>query len=553
MNKLLDLYGLDKHIVYFLPKKLIKDQNIEFRDPFDNIPDEYALQAVTLLKERLKTDKSLIHPFFEVNEGKMFGVLVVANASGLIGYLSAFSGMLHNQWAVSGFVPPIFDIDNMASLLREGEGQLNALSLRISALEKNDKRVEYLKAVNHIKQQSVDQLDVLKSVHRANKKHRKERRECLCDDSHKAIELKHLSQESQDDKRELKAFKIMCQQNIDKAEQVLEQSFEHEIDDLKKTRKLLSQRLHAQAFELYQIRNYKGIEKPISTLFNNDLPPGGAGDCAAPKLLQYALNHKLTILSLSEFWWGASPKKEIRHHQQMYPPCRSKCHHILPFMFDGLLSQPVASEKQSLSPKIIYEDNYLMVLNKPAGLLSIPGKQEKNSVLTWLKKNYADAEGALLVHRLDQATSGVMLAAKNAMVYKALQKQFIHRSIKKRYIALLSKPVKELKMNVNLPLRVDLDDRPRQLVCFEHGKSAETNVELIANEGEHSRVYLYPKTGRTHQLRVHAAHVMGLDNPIVGDLLYGVRDKRLMLHAETIEFEHPVLKQVMTFKIDSPF
>jgi len=269
-------------------------------------------------------------------------------------------------------------------------------------------------------------------------------------------------------------------------------------------------------------------------------------------LNRYALKQYYKLLALSEFWWGASPKKKNRHHGHLYPPCRSKCHAILPFMLKGLY-EDIEASKQELEPEVIYEDESIIILNKPYGLLSIPGKKENFSVLTWLKDYDKSMTGAILLHRLDQATSGLMIAAKNSDVYKSIQKQFINRLIKKRYVALLSKPTNELAKSVNLPLRVDLDDRPRQLICYEFGKPAETYVEIVSVEQDYTRVNFYPKTGRTHQLRVHAAHHLGLDNPIIGDELYGVAAERLMLHAEQLTFYHPEKKRIMSFDVKAPF
>lgn len=332
-------------------------------------------------------------------------------------------------------------------------------------------------------------------------------------------------------------------------------SYKNKINLLIQKRKQLSQQLHRKVFEGYQLVNILTEIKPITGFFTGKVPAGGTGDCAAPKLIQFAHQHKLSILALAEFWWGSSPVKEVRHHAQFYPPCRGKCHPILPFMLKGvsLEQTPAVNMGKKLEPVIVYEDDSLVVVNKPAGLLSIPGKQQEYSVLNWLKQRYPQATGALLVHRLDMDTSGLLLAAKNARVHKHLQKQFINRSLKKRYVAVLSRVIKKQNVTVDLPLRVDLNDRPRQLVCYEHGKTAVTHAKVISSNANTSRVYFYPVTGRTHQLRLHAAHSKGLSAPIVGDELYGTRSERLLLHAEKINFEHPLTAERIEVKVNVPF
>ena len=293
----------------------------------------------------------------------------------------------------------------------------------------------------------------------------------------------------------------------------------------------------------------------MKSLFNGKAPPGGTGDCAAPKLFQYAFQNNLKPLALAEFWWGGSPENGIRHHGEFYPPCRGKCQPILPFMLKGLGVELLFSPEVDtcLEPDIIYQDDDIVVLNKPAGLLSIPGKEHSHSVTAWLATKFPDAIGLLLVHRLDMATSGLLLAAKNSVAHKMLQKQFLCRTVKKRYVAVLSKPIDTADKVIDLPLRVDLDDRPRQMVCYQHGKTALTEVEVISTDNESSRVYFYPLTGRTHQLRVHAAHSQGLSAPIVGDELYGARSGRMLLHADSLSFNHPLSGERMTFGSEVPF
>ncbi|MDH3327310.1 MAG: RluA family pseudouridine synthase [Gammaproteobacteria bacterium] len=307
--------------------------------------------------------------------------------------------------------------------------------------------------------------------------------------------------------------------------------------------------------------NILGEEKKISSFFQATISFKGVGECVAPKLLQYAIKNNLVPLALAEFWWGESPADEVRHHGYFYPACRRKCGPILPFLLKGvdvqLLDTLGENFEDNTAPETVYEDNHLLVVVKPAGLLSVPGKNVKDSVLTRLQARYPDATGPLLLHRLDLSTSGLLLAAKNAKTHKALQRQFIDRTIQKRYVAILSKRLSissgVMEGTIDLPLRVDIEDRPRQLVCYSHGKVAVTRWEIIERGVDTTRVYFYPVTGRTHQLRIHASHKYGLNAPIVGDPLYGKIADRLLLHAEFLCFTHPATGKRIEIVSPPPF
>ena len=319
-----------------------------------------------------------------------------------------------------------------------------------------------------------------------------------------------------------------------------------EINQYKDERRLKSSALQQKLFAEYSFLNQFGERKSIGEIFNNN-PPAGAGECAAPKLLHYAFENQLTPIAMAEFWWGQSPKSEIRKHKQFYPACKSKCEPILlSHMLKGLDMEANPFQENPAEGKdieIVFEDEVLAVINKPAEFLSVPGKIISDSVYQRVKELYPNATGPLIVHRLDMSTSGLMLIAKDEETYVKLQSQFIKRTIKKRYIALLDGILEENEGFIDLPLRVDLDDRPRQLVCYEHGKSAQTKCEKIEIRNNQTLVYFYPITGRTHQLRVHASHELGLKTPIVGDDLYGTKANRLYLHAESLLFIHPVLNK----------
>ena len=285
-------------------------------------------------------------------------------------------------------------------------------------------------------------------------------------------------------------------------------------------------------------------------------PPAGSGECAAPKLLQYAFLHDLKPIAMAEFWWGQSPNKEIRKHKQFYPACQGKCKPILSHMLAGIemdtnpmLQNPAIGKEL----KVIFEDDDLMVIHKPAEFLSVPGIHIQDSVYTRIKQQYPNLTGPIIVHRLDMSTSGLLVLAKNKKTHQHLQNQFIKRTVSKKYVALLDGNIEEDSGIIQLPLRVDLDDRPRQLVCFEHGKIAETKWKVVERKNNTTRIDLYPITGRTHQLRVHTSHQLGLNAPIIGDDLYGEKGDRLHLHAAFLEFIHPTTAKKMSFHKKAEF
>ena len=327
--------------------------------------------------------------------------------------------------------------------------------------------------------------------------------------------------------------------------------------------KQMSQELQLWLFHQYRMLNAKGETKDLVDIWQDyhcsprirnkyPLPPGGTGDCCAPKLLQYAFSHGLRPICMAEFWWGPSPKSEIRHHGQFYPACRGKCKPILTWMLQGLDVDPNPEETGAshLTIEVIYQDTTLAVINKPSGLLSVPGRTEDYSVATIAMERWP---GSLPVHRLDMGTSGLMVIAKTKEAYVSLQEQFVKRTVKKRYIALVEGIVKEPKGRITLPLIFDPMNRPRQMVDYQRGKSAVTEYEVLDARDGRSLLALYPHTGRTHQLRMHCAHPDGLGCPIVGDELYGHKAERLCLHCDQIEFAHPVTGERMSFNLPNPF
>ena len=321
-------------------------------------------------------------------------------------------------------------------------------------------------------------------------------------------------------------------------------------------------------FEQYQFLNINGQRKSLLPIFAEtplQRPPSGAGDCAAPKLFQYAFNRGYKPIAMAEFWWGESPLLEIRKHNYYYPACRGKCEPILRHMLKGMTIEDnpldqvgkdlLESNKTSLD--IIFEDEFIIVANKQAEMLSVPGRNQDHSVYTAVRECYPNATGPLLVHRLDMSTSGLLVIAKDKEIHAKIQKQFIERTVKKRYTALLEGLLesRDRKGMIDLPLAMDYFNRPMQKVDFTEGKAAQTYYEVIDNDlvNKRTRVHFYPKTGRTHQLRVHAAHEQGLNLPIVGDDIYGQRDKRLHLHADFIEIVHPITNKAVSFSVKAPF
>ena len=523
------------------------------------------MQAAHALQARLNEMQWRQHSFDTAGGGKMFGVLVVRDAHEQLGYLAAFSGMVGGKWELPGFVPPLFDQAELDSFLPAGEAQLKRYDKQIATLLVSAEHGAAAREFECLKQQRDVERAALKAAHRARKALRRSVRERLekqagsVDDlAARDKQLVRLSFESQQDRREQRALEGEWHARIARAQQGVAQ-IEEMISGLKRCRARLSNRLQRRVFKAYQLTNRLGEVKTVIDLFDKGLPPSGTGDCAAPKLIQYAHLHGMRPIALAEFWWGASPKEGVRQHGHYYPACRGKCHPTLPFMLKGIDLQPrvltAHAAKLNGPLEIVYEDDDLLVINKPSGLLSVPGKEISDSVLTRLQRRYPDATGPLLVHRLDMSTSGLILAAKSSATHKALQRQFLQRTIEKRYVAVLSKRLPESSHSgtIELPLRVDLDDRPRQLVCCTHGKAATTHWEVIERGEQITRVFFYPHTGRTHQLRLHAAHREGLGAPIVGDELYGDPADRLLLHAERLCFERPAGSRRIEVVSNVPF
>ena len=592
----------------------------KFTYPFHYTPHPLCVLAAEEVKAYIASRKEWQE---ELASGKMFGVLIVQTDNGItnneenqIGYLAAFSGNLDGKNLHPYFVPPVYDLLQPEGFFKIEEEQISAINIRIRELENSG---SYLDSKEKWKIETEQAKAVLNQA-KAELKMAKEAREIRRQSSPELSgeEQASLIRESQYQKAEYKRLEKKWKKRLEELETEV-RHFDIEIERLKTERKERSAALQRKLFEQFRMLNAQGEVKDLYTIFEQTVqkvPPAGAGECALPKLLQYAYLHQLRPLAMAEFWWGDSPKNEIRHHGYYYPSCKGKCEPILQHMLQGLevdenpLLNPVHEEEEL---EIVFEDEWLLVVNKPAGMLSVPGKVEnRDSVYHRLKKKYPEATGPIIVHRLDMATSGLLLVAKTKEVHQDLQAQFANRSIKKRYVAVLdgtiiktekeTKPIAEKAIliaketvltkktakaertgrtgRIELPLCLNPLDRPRQMVSRKHGKEAITEYQIISesekntsesentfnesnriDESERSineprkytRIVFYPLTGRTHQLRVHAAHPEGLGCPILGDELYGKKADRLYLHAEYIEFRHPIYGDILCIQKEADF
>ena len=493
----------------------------------------------------------------ELRQGKMFGVLIVQTEHGETGYLAAFSGILAGKNLHPFFVPPVYNLLQPQGFFKIEEENISSINRNIRQLE-NDKAYAALSAELARTIQSAENILAtakaqLKEAKTAREQRRKEK-------ELNAQEEAELIRESQFQKAEYKRLERSWKARITTL-QTQTEDWERRISALKSERKTRSAALQQKLFEQFGMLNYRGEVKNLCEIFGQTVhktPPAGAGECAAPKLLQQAYLHGWKPIAMAEFWWGDSPKTEIRHHGHYYPACKGKCEPILQHMLQGLQVEenPMLKRMQvpSKNLEIVYEDPWLSVINKPAGMLSVPGKEDAVSVYSLMREQYPEADGPLTVHRLDMATSGLMLIAKTKRVHQNLQAQFKNRLVRKRYVALLEGIVPKDKGTVDLPLCLNPLDRPRQMVHTEHGKPAITDYQVLERlDGKRTRIAFYPRTGRTHQLRIHAAHPLGLHCPIIGDELYGEKADRLYLHAEYLEFTHPITGETVRITKEAEF
>jgi tRNA pseudouridine32 synthase/23S rRNA pseudouridine746 synthase len=530
-----------------------------FTFPFYYDVHPLALHAAQLLQQRLSIE-DFGHDFgLDRQErlgaiGKMFGVLVVQNSGGALGYLAAFSGKLGNSNEHKGFVPPVFDLLEAQGFFRREEQEIHQLTLQVEDLESAEELNRLKEEELAFKQQWATRIQAFQQKIKIAKALRDEKRKKVVDSDPDFLRiLDALRFESMQESRELKALKRAAQAAIEEC-QKLTLEYKAKIEVLKSQRAAHSADLQRRIFERYTFLNAAGCTKNVLDLFTES-PPAGAGECAAPKLLQYAYLNALKPICMAEFWWGMAPDSEVRIHGHFYPSCKSKCEPILGHMLQGLVvdQNPITAIHPPLELDIIYEDDWIVAINKAPEYLSVPGKNPMPNSLEDLQKRYPTADGPLLVHRLDMSTSGILLDAKTKLMHQRLQLQFVLRKVQKEYLAILVGVPDQKEGEIKLPLRVDLEDRPRQLVCYEHGSFAHTKYKVLDIQNNETRIALYPQTGRTHQLRVHAAHHLGLNCPIKGDDLYGQKANRLHLHAAKLGFFHPQSNEWMELNCPAEF
>ena len=563
-------------------------------NPLDYEPHPLCIQACKEVQEMLARREDWQE---EIARGKMFGVLIVENVKTDTdvpkwGYLAAYSGQIGGRSDWEDFVPAVFDYLQPDGYFKTHEAEISRINQSISHLEKDERMKEARTLIRQLQEERKRTIAAYQEKMKEAKAKRDSRREA---GNLSEAEEAEMIRESQFMKAELRRLKKSLSEKT-----ALETEFEdyqENILRLKQLRKQLSDALQQWLFSQFRMMNQEGESKDLLEIFRDEalkeypqaaiatsriaalkmVPPAGSGECCEPKLLQYAYQHGYKPLQMAMFWWGESPKEEIRHHLQFYPACNGKCKPILHWMLPPSVFESPASAENGIggqkgpSPKqvemlyeqveTLYEDCELTVIHKPAGLLSVPGKDAAQpSVYALMRRKYPEATGPLIVHRLDMATSGLMIIAKTEFAYHRLQKEFLNHRVQKKYIAIISEkdilgrdiPEKGI---ISLPLLPDYLNRPRQIVNHEQGKEAITEYEILERiDGSHLRIALYPKTGRTHQLRVHCAHQEGLNAPILGDPLYGnEKAARLYLHAEEITFEHPLTGKKITIKRKADF
>jgi tRNA pseudouridine32 synthase/23S rRNA pseudouridine746 synthase len=561
------VYNSQSRISWFSDKSINEISLPErFTFPFYYEPHPLTKIAATELERYLEAQTDLDHNFGLSADkegtpiGKMFGILVVQVTEGKLGYLSAFSGKLAGSNDHPKFVPPVFDMLIENSFFLKEQEIINTINAQIEGISLDENYLRLKLDIQRLSAESLLEISALKKQLKNNKEDRKQFRESQKSILHEQdymIAEADLVKQSLRDKHQLKLL-------TDKWAPLLEEmqtrhtQFETNIETLKTERKERSAALQQQLFEQYVFLNKDGKQKSLHEIFSLTpfgKPPAAAGECAAPKLLQFAFLNGYKPVAMAEFWWGVAPKSEIRKHKHFYPACTGKCKPILAHMLEGMLVDEnpllLTPEKNS-KLEIVYEDESFIVVNKPAGLRSVPGVDIQDSVYTRLKDILINNE-PFMIHRLDMDTSGLLVVAKNREIHKHIQRQFSQRKVSKRYTALLSKVIDQSEGEIDLPLCADLFNRPRQLVCFKDGKKSITRWKVINRYKDTTKINFWPLTGRTHQLRMHSAHELGLNAPIVGDDLYGSAAERMYLHAAYLEFIHPKTKEKVSFEVADSF
>lgn len=490
--------------------------------------------------------------------GKMFGVLVVETPDGNTGYLAAYSGQIAGRSNWDGFVPAVFDYLQDGGYFKTCEAEITAINKQVRLMETSEERRRLLTHLDETIAKAASEEQAYKTLMHESKARRDSERAAGGVTPEREAEM---TRESQFQKAELRRMRRRNADTIAMAREACHR-YDTSISLLKQKRRTMSDRLQEWLFHHFVMLNKDGDSRSLTDIFRTSLsasPPAGAGECCEPRLLQYAFSHAMTPKCMAMFWIGASPEGEIRHEQTYYPACRSKCKPILEWMLgkDIVKDDTFITQHNGDNLTIIYQDSDIIVVDKPAGMLSVPGKNDAPSVLSLLQRKMED--NIFPVHRLDMDTSGLMVFVRNKKAQRKLQRQFETHSIVKRYIALLERKPDSEQGTISLPLSPDMADRPRQMVDYRHGKQALTHYRLCTSPSTPMRrqfltvgdnlVELSPLTGRTHQLRVHCAHPDGLASPIVGDRLYGTTNHpRLCLHAEYLEFRHPTTGEIVIFK-----
>lgn len=521
-----------------------------FTDPFRYVPHSAVQKAARLVMDMIDQDESLATEF---GQGKMLGILVVKCLDSSVGYVAAFSGNVGGRSMIKGFVPPIFDLTDPEGKFRIKEAEISLINTTVSRLNRSDELSNLKMELIEAEQNRDKSIAAMRIKMSASKKER-ERVRANCQDD---TILADLIRESQFEKAELRRVKLSWDEKISDIKFRIDK-LTGEIESLKKKRAQMSEDLQDWIFRQYIVHNAAGESSSIAEIFSRQslTAPGGTGECAAPKLLEYAYRNGLKPLAMGEFWYGQSPETAVRTHGHFYPSCTSKCGPLLGFMLKGTTLENIDNQDIK-KPVVIYEDDSLLVVEKPSGMPSVPGLDGRMSLLEWLNlRSDLSKNDIESVHRLDMDTSGVMIYAKNSESAVNLRRQFEEHSISKTYTARIWCADNSLltRGSIDLPLSPDYDERPRQKVDYQHGKEAQTEYKVIEHRPDGTAdILLYPHTGRTHQLRVHCAHTLGLGTPILGDLLYGsssiysLNNSRLHLHALSICFTHPVTKEPMTF------
>lgn len=510
-----------------------------FNNPFSYVPHPLSLLAAEEVKRMIVKRSEWAE---EVSKGKMFGVLVVQDDQQRLGFLAAYSGQIGGRSDWEGFVPAVFDYLQPDGYFKKEEAEISKINHRIASLAQQPEYIEAIQKLTSLKEEATRNIEDYKEKMRQAKVLRDQERAKNGNDAGKEEER---IGESQFMKAELRRLKQRFKRLVEAQEEAVG-NMESKIKKLKDERKSRSDQLQRWLFTQFMMLNVQGERRHLLDIFastEQHIPPAGTGECCAPKLLQYAFAHRMKPICIAEFWIGQSPKTEIRREGYFYPACQGKCKPTLGFMLQGMdVGKAHLQEVKDDALEVVYEDEYIVVVNKPAGMLSVPGKTNAPSVYSIMREKYPDSLSPLIVHRLDMATSGLLMIAKTKDCHKLLQEAFRRHEVRKRYVAWLNgvlPPDKEEGV-IDLPLSPDYMDRPRQRVDREHGKTAVTRYKVIRRDKRHTLIALYPLTGRTHQLRIHCAHPDGLNTPIVGDMLYGKPSTRLYLHAEMLTFRHPI-------------